>query len=204
MKRRTTWGYAVETGDDGVIPPIITGEQFATATKNRYSASDPTVLQALDAVSMAVRRHCGWHVAPVLQCEWIGQGDGSRIIRLPALEITGITAASDNGEQLRTGDIEWRSDGLVKRLNFTRWSRRWGSVTIDYTAGFEADQIMDLVQTVAQITASNLAAAAGVQREQAGQVSITYNQTAPGVSGGITLLDRDKELLAPFRLTRSF
>ena len=52
-----------------------------------------------------------------------------------------------------------------------------------------------LVTVAAQVASNALAAPAGVQSEQAGNVSISYNQPASGVSGGVRLLDSDLALL---------
>ena len=37
-----------------------------------------------------------------------------------------------------------------------------------------------------------------MRAEQAGDVSVTYNTTASGVSGGVRLLDSDLAMLAPY------
>ncbi len=58
----------------------------------------------------------------------------------------------------------------------------------------------DLAAVVAQIAANALAAPAGVRAEQAGDVSVTYNTTASGVSGGVRLLDSDLAMLAPYAI----
>ncbi|MBW3077693.1 hypothetical protein [Bifidobacterium simiiventris] len=206
MSIRTAFGYSLQTSDDGEpakLPPILTPDEFAALTKNRYDPADLGVITTLDAVSDAIRGHCQWHVTPVLACEWTGGGEG-RLLRLPALEVTGVTHVYEHDAELDPGAYEWREDGLLRRANFQCWPRGWRSVRVDYTAGYTPAAVTSLKQVAAQIAASSLAATPGVNREQAGQVSLTFNQTAPGVSGGITLLDRDKELLAPYTLTRSF
>ena len=61
-----------------------------------------------------------------------------------------------------------------------------------------------MAQVVAQIASNALAGAAGVSSETAGGVSISYNRTADGVSGGVSLLPRDKEMLQAYRLVRAW
>ena len=75
------------------------------------------------------------------------------------------------------------------------------SVECTYTAGFSLDAIS---QVVVQIASNALTAAPGVVSEKVGDVSVTYNQTGVGVTGGISLLPRDYELLAPYKLARAW
>lgn len=204
MLIRTPYGYSINLDTEDEIPPLLTPSEFAAYTKNRYDAADLNVISTLSAVSDAVRAHCQWHITPELSCEWIGDGGESRLLRLPALEINGVDHVYERDIELTDGGYEWREDGLLRRLNFTVWAKGWRAIRVDYQAGYPAIMVSQLKQVCAQIAASNLAATPGVNREQAGQIAVTFNQTAPGVSGGITLLDRDKALLAPYVLTRSF
>lgn len=57
-----------------------------------------------------------------------------------------------------------------------------------------------LAQIAAQVALNNLMAAPGVRNESVGQVSLSYNQLTEGVSGGVQLLDRDKDLLRQYRI----
>ena len=54
---------------------------------------------------------------------------------------------------------------------------------------------------VAQIASNALAAAPGIAEEHAGGVGATYNKTGDGITGGVSLLARDKELLSPYVLS---
>ena len=86
------------------------------------------------------------------------------------------------------------------RLKSSAFPDEWRSVVCVYTAGFDAGSIG---QVVAQIASNALAAAPGVANERAGNVSITYNQTGSGITGGVSLLPRDYAILAPYRLVRA-
>ena len=66
--------------------------------------------------------------------------------------------------------------------------------------GIPASMAPGLVTVAAQVASNALAAPAGVQSEQAGNVSISYNQTASGVSGGVRLLDSDLQMLRVYTL----
>ena len=67
----TRWGYSVN-GDS--LPPIIDADEFDAITGGVMSSAPERIEAVLDGVSQAVRDFCGWHVAPVLECSWTGQG----------------------------------------------------------------------------------------------------------------------------------
>lgn len=194
----TRWGYEVAL-DDGAeqLPPIIDADQFGIITGGVMSSTPDQIAANLDAASQAVRDWCGWHVAPVLPCSWIGQGEGRQMI-LPCLAVRSISSIEVNGAQLDGSAYEWRPSGVV-RMTCGRFPDSWRSVRADFDAGNDA--IGALGAAVAQIAANALAAAPGVRAERIGTASVDYNQTASGVSGGVRLLQSDLDLLAPYRLT---
>lgn len=194
----TAWGYAVAT-DDGRIPPIITPQQLSDATGGRFGKETPGVQQVLDGVSAAIRDACGWHVSPALDCEERTSGPG-RVIALHTLLMHGAPTVEELGAELSPGQFEWMERGLLRRACWREWPGSWGSVVVRYRSGIPAEAAPALVSVAAQIAANALAAPAGVQSEQAGNVSISYNQTASGVSGGVRLLDSDLAMLRIYML----
>lgn len=190
MTEQTPWGYTVDS-----LPSIITVEEFRLLCPGMSSTFEQ--LQAvLDAVSSAIRDYCGWHVAPSLECTYTGEGEGHLLV-LPAMGVTSVTSL-EIGDSAVSG-FEWSASGMV-RLKTSEFPDVWRSVECVYTAGFDSAAIG---QVVAQIASNAIAAAPGVANERAGNVSITYNQTGSGITGGVSLLPRDYSLLAPYRLTRA-
>lgn len=185
---RTPWGYDVV----GTLPALMTAEEFAVITGGIMSSSTAQIEATLAAVSAAIRSYCGWHVAPNIECIWQGDADG-KLVELPGMGVStvhSVTVAGDNA------DHTWRKSGLV-RLD-TPVNDDWGQlVVVDYDAGFDTSVLSSVVS---QLAVNALVAPAGVMREQAGDVAITYNQTAVGVTGGIRLLASDKLLLDPYKL----
>lgn len=193
----TPWGYMASD-----VPDLITPQDIEDATGGRIKATDPRLPSTISSVSAAIRDYCRWHVAPSLTCTWAGDPHGDVIV-LPARIITGVTSVMTNaklgeditGDELDPSSYHWYPDG---RVYVGRGCGR-GIMAVTYTAGIDAEST-SLSSIASQIAANALVATAGVQREQAGQVSITYNAVAAGVSGGIALLERDRMLLAPYRL----
>ena len=187
-----SWGY--DLADGTALPSIITPAQFALLTQGRMSSTTEQVQAMLDAVSAAVRGYARGHVAPALPCVWVGDApDG--ICHIPAMGVSSVTSVTVDGRALGPGEYEWSRSGLVRLRSR---APRWGGVEFECTAGFE--DVDDLRGVVAQIAANALAASPGVREEHAGQVGITYNQTANGVSGGVRLLDSDRMLLDRWRI----
>lgn len=191
MAIQTPWGYTVESLDS-----MISTDEFRDLCPG-MSATDDQVQAVLDAVSAAIRDHCGWHVAPSLECAYTGNGEG-RLMMLPAMGVTEVESLEVCGAPIE--DYEWTAAGMV-RLKSCAFPDVWRSVVCEYTAGFGAGAIG---QVVAQIASNALAAAPGVSSERAGNVSITYNQTGTGITGGVSLMPRDLALLAPYRLARAW
>lgn len=194
----TAWGYSI-AAEDGRIPPLITPEQLGEATGGRFGADTPGVSTVLDGVSAVIRDACGWHVSPVLDVEERTSGPG-RVIALRTLLMTDDPEVEELGAALGPGQFEWDRRGLIRRACFREWPSGWGSVVVRYRSGIPPEMAPALVSAAAQVASNALAAPAGVQSEQAGSVSISYNQTASGVSGGVRLLDSDLAMLRIYTL----
>lgn len=165
----TPWGYEVED-----MPPIITAEEFNAMTGGQY-ADDPRLASALAAVSGLVRMAARWHIAPNLECTYTTGGDG-RIIKLPALAVTGVGSVTELGQELQPGQYEWRREGLLRRCGWRAWPRPWNSVQVTYNAGFETIPAEIADMCVSRVLAE-VSLPIGIKSESAGGVSISYGDT---------------------------
>lgn len=195
---QTQWGYDIYLADGETIPAIVSPEQIATASGGRISADDTRLPAVCAAVSAAVRDYCGWHVAPNLHCELMTQVD-TRVVMLPAKFVSAIDDIEVSEEHLAASDYEWKRSGAVRLSRCPAARGRWQAYRIEYDAGLDSS-ITSLGQIAAQIALNNLMAAPGIRNESVGQVSVSYSQMTEGVSGGVQLLERDKAMLAPYRI----
>lgn len=186
---QTAWGYEVDALDP--IIDVSTFDYFCPGLSSDESQKEAV----LEAVSAAIRDWCGWHVSPNLECSYVGEGEG-RLLVLPGMGVTSVESLIVDGATVT--DYEWTAAGMV-RLKGCIFPDIWRSVECVYNAGFDAGAIG---QVVAQIASNALVAAPGVANERAGNVSITYNQTGAGITGGVSLLPRDYAILAPYKLAR--
>lgn len=185
----TPWGYKVPA-----LTPIVTADEFATATGGVMSSTAERISWTLDAVSQVVRDFCGWHVAPAMECAADLTAEGS-LVQLPTMGVQSVDVLTVDGHAVT--DFEWLESGLI-RLPRGVTSRKWRGVHVEWTAGYGATGAIGAA--LVQLASNALAAAPGVREEHAGQVGITYNQTANGVSGGIRLLESDKAMLDAYRI----
>ncbi len=194
----TVWGYDVDAEE---VPLLIDPDAFSVLSKGRFSPDDPRVKPALAAVSAAVRSYCGWHVSPALDCVAPILADPQqRVYALPTMHIESIFRVVEGGADLDPADYSFLTYGLIRRGGWKCWPDAWNPATVYFRSGFDPGAAADLQIVVYQVAANAIVAAPGVRSESVGDVSTDYNQTASGVSGGVALLDRDKDLLAPYRI----
>lgn len=195
----TPWGYEIVGGE---LPSLIDAEKFSEMTGGRFDEMD--VDSTLAAVSATIRGYCGWHIAPSLTCYAEVCGPG-RTVLVPTLAMTDVIEVTEGGEELDVDEIEWLHSGLLRKppsmcWHHPGWNPKWRSVHVTFVSGYDADAVPDLAAVVVQVASNNLAAPAGVRSERAGNVEIAYNATSSGVSGGVTLLNRDLSMLSQYRL----
>ncbi|UXE05156.1 head-to-tail adaptor [Arthrobacter phage Jamun] len=187
--------------EDGAfrLPPLVTPEEFAAWTGGKIAANDPRVEPLLRGASAGIRRYCGWHVAPVLEETLDGDGPGGRLLILPTGRLLSVVSVDNGGEAVDVADVDKSKSGMLE-LRSGAWSSRLGAVSVRVRHGWDLADVADVGQIIKQVTANALASPMGATREQAGQVSISWATTAPGVSGGLSLLERDLAVLAPFKI----
>jgi hypothetical protein len=181
------------------LPPFIAAEEFAAGTGGKVSAADPRLDVLLKGASAAVRRYCGWHIAPVLQEELVLDGPGGPLVLLPTLHLVDVVSFADDTRDVQPADLEWSDRGMVRRRG-SRWTSKFRGIRATVQHGF--DEAPDVAQIVQQVVANAIASPMGATREQAGQVSISWASTGPNVSGGISLLERDLAVLDLYRLPK--
>lgn len=184
-------------------PPFATAADFATILKTNLSAEDTaTVETLLAASSKKIRQACGWQVWPSVEDTLTRDGNGSGELLLPVNYVTAVDAVSDDGVELTAGDdYDWSEYGILTRTGRSVWTRKRRGVVIGLTHGY-ADSPQDLMVLSVAVASRQFDSPRGRIREQAGQVSVTYSQTSPSVSGGVVLLKVDIEQLSGYRAAR--
>ncbi|WP_278591448.1 hypothetical protein [Olsenella uli] len=183
--RRTPWCYDA----DGAVPPLMTPAEFVAATGGQFAATTETVSWALDAYSAAMRALCGWHVAPSVRCEFVG--DGGRVLRLPAMAVSEVASVSVGGEAIDPVCYEWTPEGLVRFVRPCAAIRAgWHAVRVAYVAGH--DSAADLQATLVALVSEFLVSHPGISSQTAGGTQVGY-------SASVGVRSHASEL-APYRL----
>lgn len=178
------------------LPPLLTAQGVADSSKGALSASDVRIDPLIKGVSSALRRYCGWHVAPVIDDQATLDTDGSGLLRLPTLRLVELTSIAVLGQERPVGDVEWSHTGLVRGT----FPNRFRSTVVGFRHGFEDVEALSMI--AAQVIRMALSSPMGATREQAGALGVSWATTAPGVAGGVVFMARDYDLLNAYRLER--
>lgn len=180
------------------MEPFATTEELASYSKGAISAYDPRAEEALDGASQAIRNYCGWHVTPVATETLVLDGPGGRLLSLPTKRVVSIASIVEDETTLADNtDFRWSEDGSVKRKT-CRWSDDFRILTVVLTHGY--DTALDLKRVLLSVVMRELSSPSGATREQAGAVSVSWALSAPGVSGGIAIMQNERQILDFYRI----
>lgn len=179
------------------LPPLVTAQQVANGSRGKILEGDPRLAPLIDGASASIRRYCGWHITPVITQTITLDGPGGDLLALPTLRLVEILSIAEHGTPLTEQDYDWSEIGSILRRRGC-WSPRYRAIVTEVRHGFESAP--DVAQIVQQVVLNALASPLGATAETAGGVSVTWAQTAPGVAGGMALLQRDLDVLNLYRL----
>lgn len=137
-------------------------------TDYRAGDADTIVAQAQGAI----RRYCGWHIAPEVTETITLDGSGSKHLWLPSLHVTDVSEVTDLGDVVDTDDYDWSANGYIQRRSGC-WTYRARQVTVTLTHGY-SEIPPELVGVAVAVASRKLASLTGARREQAGQVSFEF------------------------------
>ncbi len=156
---------------------------------------------AAKAASASIRRHCGWHIFPVLTETFTVRGSGARDLFLPTLRLLEVVACTEDGTELDPAALTIGADfaGFVAHPS-RYWTNSRRGVTVTIRHGY--DYVPELAQLCRDV-AARIGSAPGGQliQKSMGDRSLMWSQVG-GVGGGRPFLDSEREqILAPYRIT---
>ena len=122
-------------------------------TGGRLAASDPEVTRLLNAALAAARRHCGWHVSPVIEDDSVVlDGPCSRQLVLPTRKLVELTSIVEDGSVQSLNTLHWSAGGppgalsrpvVVRKKSNRFWSEYYSSIAVTMTHGYTEDEAAD-------------------------------------------------------------
>lgn len=176
---------------------FATPEELSVYSKGLISPTDERSQPLLDGATTAIRRLAGWNIAPAEDVTVTLDG-GGQVLYLPSLQVNSITSVTIRGIELPSTDYEWsRRTGNIRQIAGWGFPETWGGIEVTFNSGYDAIPA-DLKQITMQVVSLALSSPTGATREQAGQVAMSWGTTAPGVAGGLTLLERDLATISAY------
>lgn len=172
------------------LPPLASSTDYAELIGPVPVGVD--VDRLLASASAAVRRFCGWHVAPATDATLVVDGSGGRDLMLPTLSLNSVASVLEAGVPVDPMWFEWTASGWLRKPA-GRWTGQLRGVVAEVNHGF-ADAA-DVVELACRIAARSAVTPAGVVREQALTQSVQY-----ATAGGVALMADEKADLSLYRL----
>ena len=151
----------------------------------------------LNAAHGAVRRECGWHVAPVVEETLTLDGSGGRALLLPSGRVLSVIEALNDGVDV-TSAVDFSRAGVLE-LQGGNWTRRLGRVSVTIRHGYAADEVPEVVSLIATLARRGGSAPGVIESQSVNGASIRY-LTGGGAPLSIPLMQSEKDLLAPYRI----
>lgn len=133
--------------------PELTVDDVESFTGGRLSASDPEVAKMLAAALGAARRHCGWHVSPVIVDDAVTiDGPGSRILNLPTRKLVEMTSITEGTVLVPLDKVRWSAGGppsalsrpvSVRKNSSGWWSHLYQDIVVVMTHGYTEEEAAD-------------------------------------------------------------
>lgn len=149
------------------------------------------------AAQGAVRRYCGWHVAPSVAETLRLDGYGGRVLTLPSKHITAIASVIVGDEDWRDR-CDWSEAGTVL-LRSGCWPDAPGAIRVGLTHGWGAEDVPEVAALILTVGRRARSQTGVIASQSVNGASVTY-QTAGGAPLSVPLLSIEKEMLDPYRL----
>ncbi|MFC5997113.1 hypothetical protein ACFQE5_23145 [Pseudonocardia hispaniensis] len=191
--------------DTGGFPPFATPEELRIFLRREQGQLDEHLaVLMLDMAGDAIRAETRQILDEVVDDELtIDRPGGGRILCLPELPVTAVSAVVEHGVALTHGvDYTWAGSGVLTRIGRC-WPTEQRAVTVTYTHGYPPRRRPGILRTVAL----QIAGRAVINPEQVTQLSIgdysrSWQTAGTGRTGRIELTDWERTQLAELRRYR--
>ncbi|MBW3091328.1 hypothetical protein [Bifidobacterium miconisargentati] len=151
----------------------------------------------LQAAQAAVRRECGWHVAPSYTHTVKLNAFGGSRLALPTLHVTDISSFKLEGVE-HVQDIAYGSSGLVQLRHGVLLPDMPGSVEVTMTDGYAPEEVPDVIAVMLAASKRGSMASGVVKTQSVNGSTVTYVTGSEPL--GIPLFESEKRTLAKYKL----
>lgn len=173
------------------LPPFV-----EVTDLEAYQSGDAEAI--LGQAQGALRAYCGWHVSPDLDETLTLDGQGGRHLWLPSLKVNSITSITELGVVVDLDDVDWSESGYLER-RCGHWTSRPRQIVVELNHGYE-DAPAELVEVVVSIASRASSSPSGAVDEGTGPFRAKWSAVAPGVAGGLALLQHERDILDKYKL----
>ena len=152
----------------------------------------------LRAANGAVRRACGWHVAPIITETLVLDGRGGTALLLPSLRVRKLKRVTIDDHDV-TQDVKYSRESGILTLR-SGWPNDVGAITIELEHGFAPEEVPEVAALI--VTLTKRAATSGLVVSQAiGGASQRLATGRDGAALGVPLMESERATLSPYTLT---
>lgn len=152
----------------------------------------------LNAANQSVRRFCGWHVAPVITETLVLDGSGGRTLLLPSQRVRSLTSVHCDGVDV-TNMVQYSTTSGMLEIDGT-WSHRLGGIKVKLEHGYSTEELPDVAALILNIAKRAGSGQSLIASQSVNGSSVSY-LTAGGAPLSVPLLQIEKDMLEPYRLT---
>lgn len=152
----------------------------------------------IHAAQKAVRKYCGWHIAPNIPVTGTLNSKGGRVIHLPALQVTELTTLEVDGADWLPF-VRYGGDGLIESRDRPFPA---GVAIISYrmVAGYGLEEIQDVASIIIQSARRAASTPAGRTKSQSvNGASVSFDITGGGAPA-IDLLQEERRQLDAYKI----
>lgn len=154
----------------------------------------------MKAAQSAIRRYCGWHVAPSVTRTIHVDGHGGDSLLLPSKHVTGLSSLKLDGVE-HAQDARYSEAGTVVLVNGVTFPDLPGSIEATITDGWDLDDVPEIQMILLDIAARVMQVPGTVASQSTNGSSVTYRSGSDGGIPNIALFESEQRTLAPYRLS---
>lgn len=154
----------------------------------------------MGAAQAAIRRYCGWHVAPSVTRTIRLDGHGGDSLLLPSKHVTALSSLKLDGVE-HVQDARFSEAGSLVLVNGVTFPDLPGSVEATITDGWDLEDVPEVQMILLDIASRVMQVPGTVSSQSTNGSSVTYRSGSDGGVPNVALFDSEKRTLQPYRLS---